>query len=1095
MRLRIVPTHLALFLLGIPGPATFLHAQTATPPDRLVFARDILPILSNHCFRCHGPDEKERQAGLRLDERQSLIAALDSGKRAVVPGDTASSELIHRIFTIQSDELMPPQSLLKPLSEHQKMLLERWVKEGAEFQSHWSFRRPERPAIPAVTRPEWTRTPIDSFVMARWDQERLGPSPSARPESQLRRLSLDLQGLPPSLDDLEEIANWQTPDFWERMTDRYLASPRFGERFAMNWLDAARFADTNGYNNDEDRLMWRWRDWVIEAFNRDLPYDQFLIQQIGGDLMPNPTFEQRLATGFNRNHVLTTEGGIIDEEYRVEYIADRVQTTASVFMGLTLQCARCHDHKYDPISQREYYQLFAFFNQSPDKLLGYNKGAPATPFIKAPTREQSDRLDQFDRKLAAIRQQVADRQVSAVADCELWESQLSPEDRLKLASPMGLALHLAFEESEGDGVRDSVSDQTVGRIWGTPRRVDGKSGRSLQTDSSTYFESLDAGQFERDERVSYGAWVRRTSDASTTVLSRMHDSAAYRGYDLNIEAGRVAVHLVHHWPENGIKVSTSKPVVNKDVWHNLLVTYDGSSRAAGIKIYVDGKQQEIEADKDTLQGSISTDRPFHVGRRGEGNAFEGQLDEVVFYRTELTAEDVAELASGRVIAGLDRQLNLPRDSRSPEQQQAIMRYYLENVDEQSRTLRNSLADIERLRTALEAEIPTSLVMEDQADRRETHILTRGQYDQPGPIVEASVPRALSIFDASFPANRLGLARWLTSDAHPLTARVAVNRWWAAIWSTGLVETAEDFGLQGAWPSHPELLDWLAVTYRMPVEKSLDNSVDKPVDEPVGSHSDSASTASGWGWSTKRLLRMVMLSAVYRQTSDGTPAMHERDPSNRLLTQGVRTRLPAELLRDHALAASGLLVERQGGPSVMPYQPDGLWEDVSVERRVKYQRDPGAGLYRRSLYTFWKRTCPPPGMTTFDAPDREFCVIRRARTNTPAQALVLLNDPTYVEAARKLAEKVLSAGLSDWESCLDLALFATVSRPAQPEERQILREVFDRALDQFQRHPEEAEKLLAVGVAPRAIATDLSTLAAWTTVSSVLLNLDEAMTKE
>ncbi len=1057
-------------------------------PDRLVFARDVLPILSNHCFQCHGPDAKDRQAGLRLDDRHSALSLLESGQRAVVPGDTSASELVTRIGSSDPESMMPPKSSLKPLQEFQRRVLIRWIEEGAEYQSHWAFNPPRLPPIPDVSKQAWTRSPIDQFVMARWDRENLAPSPAATRATILRRLSFDLQGLPPSLEDLEELPNDfdqplveadPVPDIWERVTDRYLASPRFGERLAMIWLDAARFADTNGYNNDEDRLMWRWRDWVIEALNHDLPYDQFLVEQLAGDMLVNPTLEQRLATGFNRNHVLTTEGGIIDEEYRIEYVADRVQTTASVFMGLTLQCARCHDHKFDPISQLEYYQLFAFFNHSPDKLLGYNKGAPATPFIKVPTRLQQEELAQIALHENDLKQQLAGRELQAIAECDAWERLLSADDRQRIAAPAGLALHFAFDEVAGDQARDVVSGKLLGRLVGPARWDLGKHGNALQTDESSFLEAGDEGRFDRNERVSWGAWVRRSSDASTTVISRMHDSAAYRGYDLNVENDRLAVHLIHHWPDNAIKVST-KGVVSKDQWHHLLVTYDGSSRAAGIKIFVDGKLQEMEINNDTLSDTIATDRPFHVGRRGEGNGFRGSIDDVQFYRSELTAEDVAELAAGRRIAGLEQVLAAPREARTAEQQQRLLRYFIDQVDPHAQRLRDTSTAIAKQRVALETTVPTSLVMEDLAERRTTHLLVRGQYDQPSTVVEASVPRALSAPDSQLPPDRLGLARWLTSATHPLTARVAVNRWWATIWSTGLVETAEDFGVQGAWPSHPELLDWLAVTYRNP---------------SFGGESNGAPAPRGWGWSTKSMLRMMVLSAAYRQTSDASPGLRDRDPQNRLLTRAARMRLPAEMLRDGALAASGALVERQGGPSVMPYQPAGLWEDVSVERRVTYKPDSGAGLYRRSFYTFWKRTCPPPGMTTFDAPDREFCVIRRARTNTPLQALVLLNDTTYVEAARKLAERVLHDGGAQWDTRLDLAMQRAVSRRPQAEERRILRNLFENALNRFRNDPAAAEKLLAVGASSGAGAEDLPVLAAWTTVASVLINLDEAMTRE
>jgi hypothetical protein len=1066
---------------------------SAAEPERLQFARDLLPLLSNHCFPCHGPDPKERQAGLRLDQRRSAIARLESDKRAIVPGKPEESELVRRInASADDDQLMPPVSARKPLSAQQRDLLARWITEGAEYETHWAFQTPRAAAPPPVVSPR-LRSPIDAFVLDRLRKEGIESAAEARSETLLRRISLDLSGIPPTPDDQDHFRmaarGAESPDAYEREVDRLLASPRFGERTAMVWLDAARYADTNGYNNDEDRVMWRWRDWVIEALNRDLPYDQFLTEQLAGDLLPQPTLEQRIATGFNRNHVLTTEGGIIDEEYRVEYVADRLQTTASVFMGLSMQCARCHDHKFDPISQREYYQLFSFFNQSPDKVLGYNKGAPATPYMPAPTTIQQEQLDRIAQRETRIRDRLAARigSVEAVADLATWERGLSEQDRARLAAPAGLELRLTLDETDGDARSNLVTNRPEARIHGPARSTPGRLGQAFETDGTAFLSIESGGEFERDQPVSFGAWIRSTTDGATTVLSRMHDSAAYRGYDLNIEGGRVAVHLIHHWPDNGLKI-LCEPAVKKGQWHHLFVTYDGSSRAAGVRIFVDGSPRKTEIANDSLSDSIRTDRPFHIGRRGEGNGFSGAIDDVRWYRAALTAEQVGQLARAEPVDELAAILARAPADRSPEQQKALLQYYLERFDEPARALNAELAACLEERKAMDAVIPTTLVMQDLPERRVTNLLMRGQYDQPGAVVEPGVPGALSAWRGEFPGNRLGLAQWLVDPNHPLTARVAINRWWGMLWPAGLVETAEDFGLQGAFPTHPELLDWLATTYQRP-SASAEAGVPAP---------------RGLEWRTKSLIRMLVLSSVYRQSSDASQAQREVDPQNRLLARGARMRLPAELLRDQALSASGLLVARLGGPSVMPYQPAGLWEDVSVERRVKYTPDSGAGLYRRSMYTFWKRTCPPPGMTTFDAPDREFCVVRRARTNTPLQALVLMNDVTYVEAARLVAQRVLSESPGDWDGRFEHAMQLTLSRLPQPEERAIVGAFHQRALEQFTQDPEAATRLLSSGVAPQPmgpIAAGSTSgpapaeLAAWTAVCSLLLNLDEALSRE
>jgi hypothetical protein len=659
----------------------------------------------------------------------------------------------------------------------------------------------------------------------------------------------------------------------------------------------------------------------------------------------------------------------------------------------------------------------------------------------------------------------------------------------------GIAGHFAFEEREGDTAIDAVGGKPLGKVRGTAKWGPGKRGNAFQGDGQSYVEAAEWGAVERTEPFSFAAWIHRTTDSAVAVLSKMHDSAAFRGYDVMVESGRVAVHMIHHWPDNGLKVIT-RASLPKGEWHHLVIAYDGSSRAAGVRIYFDGKLQELEVTHDHLRDTIATDRPFHVGRRGEGNAFQGLLDEVQWYRVELSAEDALRLANGETAVGLQQILETPPGKRNADQIQQLKNYFLGNIDPTSKSLREELAAVKQRRETLDAMIPTSLVMEDLPQPRQTFVLTRGQYDRQAEAVQAGVPRALPAMDGQSPANRLGLARWLIAPSHPLTARVAVNRWWGLLWSAGLVDTAEDFGVQGAWPSHPELLDWLAVSYRSP-----------------RGGSDLNGPTRGMGWDTKLLLRMLALSAAYRQSSDANAELRERDPANRWLTRGARVRLPAEMLRDSALAASGLLVERLGGPSVMPYQPEGLWEEVSVERRVKYKPDSGAGLYRRSFYTFWKRTCPPPGMTTLDAPDREFCVIRRARTNTPLQALILMNDTTYVEAARLLAERILretgapagatatddatatAGAAATADARMELALRLTVYRSPTAEERVILQEMVQRTASHFRQHPEEANKLVSVGAMKADSKFDSVELAAWTAVASVLLNLDEAMTKE
>lgn len=799
MNFKLTTILISLAIIGTETP------QAARAQQRVRFDHDVRPILSNHCWSCHGPDEVARQAGLRLDRQDSATTARDSGLIAIVPGEPADSELIARINSHDADAQMPPVSAKKPITEKQKLILQQWIEQGAEFTSHWAYTPPVRPAFPTVHKTSWPKNAIDAFVLKRLEDEQLQPSEEVEPHVWLRRVTFDLTGLPPSLEELNAFENRLITSakevVYEEVVDHLLHSSRHGERMAMQWLDAARYADTNGYNNDETRTMWPWRDWVIRAFTDGMPYDQFLTEQLAGDLLPNATVSQRVATGFNRNHVLTTEGGIFEEEYHVEYVADRVHTTATVFLATSLQCARCHDHKYDPLTQKEYYQFAAFFNNVPDKVVSYNKARMAEPLLKLPTPEQQAELDRIETRLKVVEEEI----------------------------------------------------------------------------------------------------VKLTAGA---------------GADLTA----------------------------------------------------------VEAEKTSL--------------------------------TEL-------------------------------------------------------------RTKLDAEIPATMVMAEPAESRPIFVLKRGQYDQRGEQVTAAVPNTLVSHESAVAApgvsDRLQLARWLTDPTHPLTARVAVNRWWEMLFGTGIVETAEDFGNQGSLPSHPELLDWLAT-------------------ELVQQR-----------WDQRDILKQIVMSATYRQSSNVTAEQLQRDPRNLMLGRGARYRLPAETVRDNALFVSGLLKEKIGGPSVRPYQPDGLWEDVSVERRDKYVADSDDGLYRRSMYTFWKRTCPPPGMATFDAPDRETCVVRRARTNTPLQALVLLNDPTYVEAARKLAERVMLAADHD-ATRIELAFRIVLARLPGDSEKATLQEILATARTHFKTNSTASEEFLSVGNSPRETSLNSADLAAWSAVMNVVMNLDECISK-
>ncbi len=1045
---------------GLVGALVGASLWGAEPARSVDFSRDVRPILANHCWNCHGPDESSREAELRLDLRDGAVAKSPSGHHAIVAGEPTASELIARIEATD-DSQMPPASFQKPLSPQQREILRRWVAEGAPYATHWAFTAPRRAALPTVANAAWPRNEIDRFVLHRLEAEKLSPAAEADRSTWLRRVTLDLTGLPPTPAERERFLADSSPAAYESVVDRLLESPRHAERMAMHWLDSARYADTNGYNNDEVRTLWPWRDWVIEAFARNLPYDRFLTEQLAGDLLPEATLSQKVATGFSRNHVLTTEGGIVEEEYRVEYVADRVHTTATVFLGLTMQCARCHDHKFDPLTQRDYYRFAAFFDNVPDKVVSYSQGRMAEPLLKVPSAAQEAELARLETRRGDLARQLRERAVAIEPDLAAWEAALTPL-QIEQASPVGLAAHFPLDETEGTAIANTAVPAQGGTLQGGLRSTEGRLGKALEFDGTQFVAASEVGRLESDQPCTLAAWVYPTSSEASTVLSRIDEGNAYRGYDVILEGGKVASHFVHHWPDRAFKVITKQPLA-LNAWHHIAVTYDGSRRAAGMRIYVDGRPQELDVTTDNLlDGPLETDKPFHIGRRSGSAPFRGRIDEVQIYSTLLAPDEAARLANGEVLAGLKEILQTAAAERTPVQRDRLRAYYLDQVDSLSRGWRKELAAIPGQLAELDKTIPVTMVMAEMTPRRTTHILKRGQYDQPGEAVE---PGVVDLFSGVSPkvGNRLELARWLTHPEHPLTARVAANRWWELLMGTGLVETVEDFGIQGALPSHPELLDWLAT-------------------ELVRQN-----------WNTRELLKQIVLSATYRQSSHATPELLERDPRNRLLARGPRYRLPAETVRDNALAISGLLVERVGGPSVKPYQPEGLWEDVSVERRDKYAPDLGDGLYRRSMYTFWKRTCPPPGMSASDAPDLETGVVRRSRTNTPLQALVLLNDPTYVEAARKLAERTLLASADDEARLAGLFELATCRRP-DADETKLLLQMKAAARQKFAADPEAAKRLLAVGHAPRSETLAAEELAAWTTIASLVLNLDETISK-
>jgi hypothetical protein len=966
------PAALWIFALLIPA------AAFAQPVE---FNRDIRPILSNRCFTCHGPDAANRKTKLRFDLESGFRIALANGRFPIVPGDPDQSEMVRRIASENAAVRMPPAYAGKEkLKPGEIELVRRWIAQGAHWQPFWSLIPPQRPAVPPVQQRNWPRNPIDAFILNRLEREGLHPSPQADPATLIRRVTLDLTGVSPTPAEVDAFLADRSPAAYEKVVDRLLRSPRYGERMAFRWMENARYGDTNGYQTDGPREMWRWRDWVVAAFNRNMPFSQFTIEQLAGDLLPNPTLDQLIATGFNRNHRTNGEGGIIPEEYRVEYVADRAQTTSIVWMGLTIGCARCHDHKYDPIAQKDFYRLFAFFNQIPNEQgFAWNYGNE-DPRVKAPLPEQAQKLAGLDRQIA---------------------------------------------ERRSLGVRPapkSVQDSLVYHHAG-PEHFDG--ARVIESDGK-------AADFDYMQPFTYAAWIRPESPKGT-IVSHVEDYFEGMGHALYLIDGKLRLHIHRRFTDLGIRVETATPI-ELNQWQHVLVTYDGDRKAAGVRIYLNGQPQPLQILFDQNNEPIHHPKtPLRIGAGG-GLHFVGDIRDVRIYSRALTADEAAILPDPESAAQI---------AATPEQ---------------------------RALTALEAErqqfyrgIPTVMVMADGASR-DTFLLKRGAYDSPGEKVTAGVPEVLHQLPPGWPNNRLGLARWLVDRTNPLTARVTVNRLWQTFFGVGIVKTVDDFGSQGEWPVHPELLDWLAVEF-------MDS-----------------------GWNVKALIKTMVMSATYRQSSKSTPELLQKDPDNRLLARAPRYRLGPEMIRDQALAAGGLLVEKLGGPSVKPYQPPGLWQELASGGG--YKADTGEGLYRRSLYTYWKRTVAPPFMVNFDSPNREQCTVSENRTNSPLQALDLMNDVAFLEAARNLAERMLvDATLRVASARVTYGYRLLLARAPNPAQLAVLLKLLENLESTYLSDPAAAKAFLKQGESPVRPGLDVSELAAYTGLASLLLNLDETITKQ
>ncbi len=1038
-----------------------LRGDDSAVPAQVQFNRDIRPILSDTCFHCHGPDKAKRKADLRLDLEGSAKAKIED-HFAIVPGDPATSELIRRITAIDPKDRMPPVEAGRQLTPRQIALLRRWIEQGATWQAHWSFIAPTRPALPHVTDSLWSRNAVDPFILARLEKEELQPSIEADRATLIRRVSLDLTGLPPTPAEVEAFLADGSAQSYERVVDRLLASPRYGERMAIRWLDAARYADTSGYQTDGDRSMWRWRDWVIEAFNRNLPFDQFTVEQLAGDLLPGATLAQQIATGFNRNHRGNSEGGIIPEEYAAEYVVDRVDTTATVWLGLTMGCARCHDHKYDPITQREFYETFAFFNNIPEKGRAVKMGN-SPPVMAAPTDAQAKELANLDRRLAAAETRRLDLEPQIVAAQATWEKTLTSAPSVSWTITKGLQARF---ELDGKLTSTGGTNAPATFAGGEPDFTTGHHGLAASLDGSRFIDCGDAGDFGFFDKFTLAAWVQpRNLDG--TLLSRMVEQAKdsgfasdSEGYRVHLKAGRLQVHLTKRWLDDALRVETEAALV-PDRWQHVAIVYDGSRLAAGVKIFVNGEPQTLRVLLDQLNQTFQTKQPLRIGSGGgPGNRFRGGVGDLRVYGRALSGEEIGIIATTESATKL---ATISPAQRTAHQTAALRACFLaEHAPTALRSAQTAVAELQEKRSNWIESLPTVMVMVEMPEPRETFVLKRGEYDKRGERVTAGVPASLPPLPAGERRNRLGFARWLVSSTNPLTARVAVNQQWQMLFGTGLVKTTEDFGSQGEPPSHPELLDWLASEF------------------------------TRTGWDLKRLLKTLVLSATYRQSSRMTPTLLARDPENRLLGRGPRVRLPAEMIRDQALAVSGLLVGEFDGPSVKPYQPKGLWKELTG---TDYEPDQGDKLWRRSLYTFWKRTSPPPTMTSFDAPGREACSVRPGRTSTPLQALALMNDVTFVEAARCLAQRVLREAGPQPEERLQFAFRLVLARGPKPAEMAVLINDLNDHLARFRAEPKAALELVNAGDSPRETRLAVGELAAYSAVAGLILNLDEAVTKQ
>ncbi|WP_299534400.1 DUF1553 domain-containing protein [Ulvibacterium sp.] len=1044
-------------------------------PKEVNFNQHVKPILSDKCFICHGPDKTKAKAGLQLHLPELAYAESTNtpGIFSIKPGNPGKSEVVTRILSEDPQMVMPQPESHLTLTDYEKAMLIRWIEEGAEYKDHWAFIPPEKPEIPILEEEEHIENSIDNFIQYKLQQKGLQPTKKADKETLLRRVTFDLTGLPPSLEEMNSFLEDRSPKAYEKAVNRLLDSPHYGEQMALDWMDLARYADTHGYTVDRYRDVSVWRDWVIEAFSKNMPYDQFLEWQLAGDMLPNATKEQILATTFNRLHPQNMEGGIVDEEFRSEYVSDRANVLGEGLMGLTMACAKCHDHKYDPITQKDYFEMYSFFNNVNESgQISWDLSMPV-PTLMLPTQEQEDFLTYVEELISGNKEGVEYATASESSATERWIRSEGYKKINVQGTPDNLKAKIDFFQGQLHNRLNPSQKGTMKRQY-APKQVahivEGKSGKGLKLDGDAWLDLGKIGIFQRYQPFSISIAINIPEELENGVIFHKNHGTRlynYRGYHLALKENKLEAMLAHVWPDNAI-VELSLDEIPKNTWVQLTMTYDGSSTSDGLKVFMDGHELRTEVEVDNLYKDIIFDTPddftngkpvepgLQIGARWRGKGIGGAIvDDILVFDKELTYVEVLQISNRDALTGL---LSKSPDQLSQNEKIHLTRYHLAKY---SKAYRNALKALEKTRKIYVdsvERVQEIMVMKEMDQPRETFVLERGQYDAYGEQVYPGAPEKIFPYPDSLPKNRLGLAKWVTHEKNPLTARVAVNRYWQNLFGTGIVKTAEDFGNQGELPSHPELLDWLALQF-------------------VQS-----------GWDVKSLHKLMVMSHTYQQSSLAGEELMDMDGDNRLLARGPSKRLTGEMLRNNALSASGLLNRKIGGKSVKPYQPEGLWKINGAS----YTEDKGEKLYRKSMYTIWKRSVPHPTLATFDAPERSICTVRRQETNTPLQALVLLNDPTYVEASRVLGKSITEQ--QTVQEGISIVFRQLTGRKIRSDELKLLMDLQKDELENFKHNPPKKDGWLNTGEFRIDSTDDAALIAANAVVASTIMNLDATITK-